>query len=74
MVVILGLALALTVVAIAAIRRSRHGGRVGPGAASTAGDDLWNAAGISGATGHAWLAGEHAAKARAVTAAARRRR
>jgi hypothetical protein len=36
--------------------------------------DLWNAGAIGSATGHAWMAGDHAARARAVTDAARRHR
>ena len=72
MLVVILAAVAILVVAASAIGRSRHRGAVGPDAPSTADPDVWNATVIGGATGHAWLAGEHAARARAVTDAARR--
>ena len=72
--VLLGVvALVVVVAGIVGVRRSRRGGTVVPAPIASAADsDLWNAAGISGATGHAWMAGDRAARARAVTHAARR--
>jgi hypothetical protein len=66
-------ALVVVVAAVVGIRRSRRRGTAVPAPIASAADgDLWNAAGISGATGHAWMAGDRAARARAVTDAARR--
>jgi hypothetical protein len=61
----------LAVIALV-IGRSRRRGAMAPGAAPSADSDMWNASGIGGATGHAWMAGDRAARARAVTDAARR--
>ena len=72
--VVLVVLLAVAVLALIAfvLLRSRRRGAMAPGAAPSADSDMWNASGIGGATGHAWMAGDRAARARAVTDAARR--
>jgi hypothetical protein len=75
LVVLLGAEVLAAIGAIVWVRRTHRRRPTAPGTVTAAADnDLWNAAGIGGATGHAWLAGDRAAKARAVTDAARRHR
>ena len=74
--VVLVVLLAVTVLAlitfVLVLVRSRRREAVAPTAAPSADSDLWNASVIGVATGHAWMAGDRAARARAVTDAARR--
>jgi hypothetical protein len=74
LVVLLGAVAVVAVIgAVVGLRRARRRTPTAPGIAPPAADsDLWNASGIGGATGHAWMAGDRAARARAVTDAARR--
>ena len=71
LVVLLAVAV-LVIASVAVLVRSRRRGAVAPGAAPSADSDMWNASVIGVATGHAWMAGDRAARARAVTDAARR--